>query len=670
MWKLTDKDKSDQLDTTASASGDAEITEPGNSVPGQGDELVGTLVAGKFEIISLLGKGGMSVVYKTKHKLINKVTAIKMMLPHLVSSESSRMRFQQEAQASATLDHPNVIGVYDFGFTADGTAYLVMDYLEGESLSEIIEREGALPVERAVPIFLQAADALAHAHEKGIIHRDLKPSNIMILKDSEGGEHVRLVDFGIAKLLPQSGEEVQALTQTGELFGSPLYMSPEQAIGKSLDKRLDIYSMGCLMYEALTGQLPHQGETTLDTMLKHMNAEPKPFKKVSENLNIPKSIEAIVFKCLEKKPEDRYQSMNELKQELKVAMEGGGALQATKGIITRKLGRRMTRRLSDPKTGLFLIGLLLISMLAGAFFFTKFELATQKITPEGEALQEWSDYDEKGRKALAEDNLTEADRYFTGAVRSARTSANSNVEIISLKYLARVKAQEGLEKQSRELFDQARRLETKGAEDAYAGSDDDLRKNIYSILEEAAAHKKLAEKSKSRKERSLNRKKLLKDTVKLKNFIKQAHNRSDFDKTVSLLYQRIMELEETALGPNNLEVARTDNAFGEYLLAQGKPKRALDKFRESLRTTEEHCGVDSSKSAPILNNMAKASAAMKDYDQAEAFHKRADIILQKTYTNDDPAALCIMNDHAQFLREQNREQDAAKIESRITGAAK
>jgi serine/threonine protein kinase len=278
------------------------------------NSMIGQTLDNQYEILEVVGQGGMSVVYKARHVMLKKIVAIKTLLPHLVLHPLSLQRFQQEAQAASNIVHTNVVTIYNFGITPEGQPYLVMDYLEGISLQDMILEHGHLPIDRALNIFLQVANALGLAHEKGVVHRDLKPSNIILIEQGDKKDIVQIVDFGIAKLLPQEGSEAMALTQTGEVFGSPLYMSPEQAKGDKLDSRSDIYSMGCLMYETLSGKLPHNGENALEVLYKHINDVPPPMS--SGEIKIPHALEAIVFKALAKSPDLRYQSMLELEEDL------------------------------------------------------------------------------------------------------------------------------------------------------------------------------------------------------------------------------------------------------------------------------------------------------------------------------------------------------------------
>lgn len=280
------------------------------------DELLGTILNERYRVISEVGRGGMSIVYKGLHEMMDRVVAIKMLQSQHVTDQLSIKRFQQEAQAASHLQHPHVITVYDCGVVASGQPYIVMDFLEGKSLTDLVKEEDHIDHLRAVPIFVQACDALEHAHQKGVIHRDLKSSNIMLIEVEGRKDFVKVVDFGIAKLTSASGKQQQNLTQTGEIFGSPIYMSPEQCLGQQLDCRSDIYSMGAVLYETLTGAPPLMGDTIYATMKMHVAQMPEPFCIVRPDLRIPEALERIAFKAMAKKPEQRYQTMQEMKEAL------------------------------------------------------------------------------------------------------------------------------------------------------------------------------------------------------------------------------------------------------------------------------------------------------------------------------------------------------------------
>ncbi len=302
------------------------------------DKLLGQILNERYKVVEEIGRGGMSIVYKGVHELMDRLVAIKVLLPQLVSDQTSIKRFQVEAQAASCLSHPNVITIYDYGVVDDEQPFLVMDFLEGESLSEIIKRDDHVEMKRTIPIFMQAAEALEHAHQKGVIHRDLKSSNIMLINFEGKDDFVKVVDFGIAKLMPSSGKQAQHLTATGEIFGSPIYMSPEQCTGSTLDARSDIYSMGAMMYEALTGQPPIMGRSVVETMEMHLTTPPPPLKETRPDLDINESLERVVMKALSKKPEARFQKM----QELRDALEGVSKLLEQEKLFGPTTGLRST----------------------------------------------------------------------------------------------------------------------------------------------------------------------------------------------------------------------------------------------------------------------------------------------------------------------------------------
>lgn len=283
----------------------------------EADRLIGTVFDEKYDILSVLGSGGMSVVYKARHRYMNRTVALKLLLEHLQENKNSFARFQKEAEAASTLSHQNIVSVHDFGVDKDaGQAYFVMDCLEGESLQDMIFREGAISVERSVDVFRQVCEGLSHAHKKGVVHRDLKPSNVVLVQEDNGSYTVKIVDFGLAKLHRPEGEGEARLTQTGTVFGSPLYMSPEQCQGYTLDARSDIYSMGVLMYETLTGTLPFKSDSFFNIALLHVNGTPPSFAEKAPGRAIPAELEKVVMKCLEKEPGDRYQTVDELRQKI------------------------------------------------------------------------------------------------------------------------------------------------------------------------------------------------------------------------------------------------------------------------------------------------------------------------------------------------------------------
>ncbi len=269
---------------------------------------------GNYVIEGELGKGGMGKVYRAQHAMIRRPTAVKVMEAQAARSPEALARFEREVQLSATLSHPNTITIYDFGRSEDATFYYVMEYLDGMDLQRMVERFGPIAPERMTYILRQVCGSLAEAHSRGIIHRDLKPSNIFLTE--RGGLHdfVKVLDFGLAKQLRSSSDDVQ-LTQVGSVFGTPLFMAPETAAEDAVDHRADQYSVGCVAYWMLTGKPPFEGTSPYDVIAKHLKVDPLAPSTASE-LTISQSLDDIVLKCLAKRPRDRFTDMDELRAAL------------------------------------------------------------------------------------------------------------------------------------------------------------------------------------------------------------------------------------------------------------------------------------------------------------------------------------------------------------------
>jgi serine/threonine protein kinase len=335
--------------------------------------------SGNYKILELIGKGGTSEVYKaiiesTKsvdllHPIQrnNQTVACKVLFDQLLDDQQHYKRFHHEATMAERLCHPNIVNVLDAGEL--GTRpFLVLDYLEGTSLSAAYKKTKCLSIERALPIFLQIADAFGYAHTSGIIHRDLKPSNIMLIKSKTTDDFVKVVDFGIAKIVSETTVGSTKLTKTGEVFGTPIYMSPEQCRGESIDARSDIYSFGILMYEVLTGHPPFEGSDYWSLLYKHNNEIPKSIKDIDPDVRLCQKLESIIFKCLEKLPSARYQKMDEVKHDLAIAITSGSTgskFMARLNRYSSQIIRNANTSLSKPlKTRIWLV-LATLTLIAG-----------------------------------------------------------------------------------------------------------------------------------------------------------------------------------------------------------------------------------------------------------------------------------------------------------------
>lgn len=292
---------------------------------GVGDSLIGTVLDGRFRVDDLLGRGGMSAVYKAYNLSMDKPVAIKVLLKTL-NDEAALQRFRREARALCQVKHKHLVEVFQLGVTADLSPYMVIEYLEGESLAERIARVGALDARWSCKTIIEICAGLAEAHKQGILHRDIKPGNIMIATTADGGQCAKLVDFGIAKI--EQADTDGKLTQTGSVLGSPAYMSPEQCQGKQIDARSEVYALGCVLFEMLAGHEPFRSDSLLEVMSKHETTD----AELPSAANLPDDLANIVYRCLEKDPAHRYEHVEQLSHDLQSFLDGG----ATRAGVRRR----------------------------------------------------------------------------------------------------------------------------------------------------------------------------------------------------------------------------------------------------------------------------------------------------------------------------------------------
>ncbi len=298
--------------------------------------MIGKMLGNRYEILEKLGGGGMAIVYKGRDTYLNRYVTIKVLRPEFTSDEDFIRRFKREAQAVASLSHPNIVNIHDVG-QEENIHYLVMEYVQGDNLKNVIRKNGVLAPEHAVRFAMQVCEALEHAHENHIVHRDVKPHNILIADDGRA----KLTDFGIALEATAS-----TITRTDTIVGSVHYLSPEQARGEIPTTQSDIYAVGILLYEMLTGRQPYSGDSPIAVAIKHIQETPQPVNEV--NQDVPAELAAVVMKAMEKKPEDRYKSAGEMARYLELALEDTG--QATMVLPTDEVIARSGAGAADKKS--------------------------------------------------------------------------------------------------------------------------------------------------------------------------------------------------------------------------------------------------------------------------------------------------------------------------------
>lgn len=332
-------------------------TAVGGTVPK--DPLIGKVIGERYLVMSVLGTGGWGRVYEVEHTLLKHRLAMKVLHSRHAFDDDKIVRFKREAKALVALDHPHIARVSDFTVSEDGDFCLMMELLKGSSLATELKERGALSADEAFDIVLQVCSGLSAAHNKHIVHRDIKPDNIWISRDSHGKPVAKVIDFGLASIRDNDGNASMSLTATGETLGTPAYMSPEQCRGRSSDARTDVYSVGCVLYEALTGQQAFVAENVLETMVKHVEGVVDPLGNANPALKDSTSLQSVMDRVLAIEVEDRYQSASELAEDIE-ALKAGKTIQ--KSNLFRTKWRKLAQKKS-PTSLVFLFGIATVSMV-------------------------------------------------------------------------------------------------------------------------------------------------------------------------------------------------------------------------------------------------------------------------------------------------------------------
>ncbi len=603
------------------------------------DPMIGQVFADQYEILSVLGAGGMSVVYRARHRLMDRVVAIKLL--HDDSDKLAIERFKHEAKAASSLKHQNIISIYDFGIVGD-QAYLVMDCLEGQNLSEILEDIHHLSVDRAVNIFRQTCMGLEHAHKNGILHRDMKPSNLVLVKGEDGSELVKIVDFGIAKLLPNAGQQQTRLTQTGDIFGSPLYMSPEQCQAKALDNRSDIYSFGCVMYETLTGVPPLRGDTAYDTMTMHVSQTPPAFNKVAPELNINKNLEALIFRCLEKKPEDRYQSVADLLQEMPT-------IQPVSGSVKVKPVQHPTRQRQEVK---FLRQAFWSLFVLVAAFIAYMSCDNGPDPDHGTVLTKtiWN-----SQTTIAQ---TLIDNHLFDQARSVLLSVEDTAR---KKFSNRGRLMTALRMQ-RNLYTEAKMFdELEATNEKIARLNSQVLLDSYDgLIKELDQLAKPASPSQTSVKRIL-----APITFTTIDHVSRGLAGAALDKHAEALLIRAREIYKNLLGPNDAQVAGLNMLLAECYSRQQRLPLARPLVTESLVIYKKLPGKQyQRKQLLALIKMGQLDRDENRYEAATAELKQAVQIAEAAVPQDKSLLYQALNSYASLLSQSNKTEEATKVFAR------
>jgi len=670
------------------------------------DPLIGAIFADKYHIVSLLGSGGMSAVYKARHSLMDRMVAIKILV---ASDVASLKRFQLEAKLVSSLKHHNIVTVFDFGISPQGQPFLVMDFLEGHSLEVEIGKFKHLTVLRSVSIFCQACDALYYAHKRDLIHRDLKPSNFMIVTE-ENEDVLKLVDFGIAKHIAGEGDG-HKLTKPGMVMGSPVYMSPEQCLGRKLDQRSDIYSLGCVMYECLTGKPPLIGDTVVETLHKHVHEAPRSFASVNPAfISIPEQLENIVFKCLERDPDKRYPSMLELWTDLELfqnSLKPATRITQT-DLVAMKMPATLTSNpieyVKENNAGLILI---VVSSILLTCVFSYSQLRP-KLAEKSQPEISYQQAKEAGNAAFGKANYAEAAKHFKEASKAAEKFDAEDPRLSeALNDLGNMYFREDYYPEAEHAFKNALRLRTDifGKSSLPAAESMADLGMVYCVENKIAQAQQLLDDALAIRKANAGADSLayadsLKDLAAL-------YNKIGREKDAFSSLQKAMNIRSKTLGsmdPGNLEtqisLAMAYQLRGDlqkanelYGMAHRTALRSYDSgnpivadaivgmasidflqkkyedadrlFQEALEIRQKALGNKNVKTAEILSCLGVLKQTQGQDEAAEPFFKEALEVKEAALGPDDGEVKRSARLYAENLRNLNRGKDADALEERM-----
>jgi serine/threonine-protein kinase len=618
------------------------------------DPLAGETVGNKYEVLEQIGAGGWSVVYKAKQIGLTRLVCLKVLHPHLANDPEKVLRFQREAEAASAVLSQNVAAVFDYGVLPQGQPYLVLEYLDGTSLADILHTQGTLTIERLMPIFLQALTGLAAAHEKGVVHRDIKPSNLFIAD----GATVKILDFGLAKLTTPESDAFSNLTQTGQTLGTPSYMSPEQCSGLHIDHRSDIYSLGCVMYEALTGRPPFSGRNAFECMQKHVNEAPLRFPEVEGAPKVPQPIELAVMRALQKDPGARYQSVGEFKAALRLANEGQGRRRSAGRMLARLFPRRKAARPAKlpeilwPLAGAALSVVLLIAVWRYVDVSVH-SLAdnTQVASPGANFAEQFEKHYIEGKRLLDEDDYTQAELHFRAAVQQAEFFGEADPRLRrSLESLRETYARLNDLKSEQKVASRLGAIRKQLGDEDYGDKDTNaavivslslkLQNNKHDVkaIEQLAStlndqgtlFYKEAQYGKA-KELIGQAQTLLESTARgadplmgrtLSN-LAYINSKLGDEKRAEELYKKALSIREKALGAHHRDVARSVRNLSEFYRLSGRPQKGEPLMRRALAIYRGLDGEQSEDIAWCLNVLGLMYADRRDFEHALPIQQRA-----------------------------------------------
>jgi serine/threonine protein kinase len=593
--------------------------------------LLGTKVGGRWEIVELLGEGNMSTVFRAEEASNKKVVALKLIHKHLVKNISNLPRFEQRARALIALNHEHISNFYDINITEGKDIFLFCDYFPSENLEEILSKVGHIGIDRAAKIFKQASDGLDYAHKQKILHRDLKPSNICVVNDQYSVDDVRLVDFGITRLLVEESSDSkggQFQTHSREVFGSALYMSPEQCAGKKVDARSDIYALGCIMYECINGKPPFVGKNVMETAYKHMNEAPPKLVSSAPTSRTFERYQQILNKALQKSPDRRYQNMSELKHDLDIIADANDAKWQSAAFALKGGGKIAFRSITETNIPWgWIAGLAGIVALLGVIGYWAFSLLSDDLGaseyPRYDVNKIWVMTDKKAKSSV-EDFSTKREnaRIELEAIEQEKTKNSKEYEL-ALKKLC-------------DLFHEANRWADLTVELKQLI---EIQKNVHGPIRLSQVYSDLA----------------------LAYFMQNENEAAE--KFANLALQNDVDNKNNS---GTREAKRQAlNILGDIYTQKEDNKRALDSYLELYTINDSLRAYDQAGFGKASAELADAYRRLGDYDNCNMYYRRAEYQWSNFVTKrDEFRAKC---DFAMALAAEGK-KEYAKAQSLLKGA--
>lgn len=608
------------------------------------ESLVGKTFAERYEVLAFLGKGGMSTVYKVRHTELDVVMALKVLHKHLWTDPLSVERFRMEAKTIGRLSSSYLVTFRDFGVTSYGQPYLVMDYLDGLSLGQKIKDDGHIELNECLNVFEKLCRGLEEAHKHGITHRDIKPDNVVFLTDGSES-NVKLVDFGIAKISAEESDQRMTLTQTGEVFGSPLYMSPEQCLGVAIDHRSDIYSMGCLFYEALVGMPPLAETTILETMNAHLLKKPSNLSEQDKSITGKSralgvnfgDLEYVVMKCLQKKADDRYQSASQLRMDIEKIRNNQS--------ISGK--QKLWKQSSPVKKVLWGSTLVVLSLLTicVALYFTnpKFKVIAQDLGLQSS----WQYYQSMGRAASTLRDYEAAEEHFNTSLKTA-----SKINDPGERHVKRLASLENL---SNSLQYQAKYRQKDEVLKEYKR---ELRTSLgeVSVVDESPFSQLIDTMNLEDEDSALKGANIL---YKLGTENAREGKTEIANKYLNQCY----DIRKKWLKESDEKLIESMDALANVSVLCGDHRKAGRLWEEAYRLGEKYLPADSKVKVSLYKNRGRIfqSPVRRDYRKAEEFYNKAVVLSKKVNGLNSAKTLSVMKDYAAFLIAVGRKDEAEKM---------